>query len=119
MTQGQKNPLAKSAAETAKREFRVLCLSEADVIHLLDPRTLLDGLAEGFRALSSGKVQVPARPAITVPGKGFSLAMPAWTDGTNIMVKVSTSSRETSRSACPTISLSSRSSTRPPARRSA
>jgi len=78
----------KSPAETAKGEFRVLCLSEADVVHLLDPRALLDGLAEGFIALSSGTVQVPARPAITVPGKGFSLAMPAWADGMNIMVKV-------------------------------
>jgi ornithine cyclodeaminase/alanine dehydrogenase-like protein (mu-crystallin family) len=33
-------------------------------------------------------VQAPARPAITVPGKGFSLAMPAWMDGMNIIVKV-------------------------------
>jgi alanine dehydrogenase len=84
----QKSPVAKSAAEIAKGELGVLSLSEADVISLLDLRALLDGLAEGFKALSSGKVQAPARPAITVPGKGFSLAMPAWMDGMNIMVKV-------------------------------
>jgi alanine dehydrogenase len=84
----QNNPVAKSAAEIAKGELGVLSLSEADVISLLDLRALLDGLAEGFKALSSGKVQAPARPAITVPGKGFSLAMPAWMDGMNIMVKV-------------------------------
>jgi len=84
----QKNPPAKSAAEIAKGELRILTLSEADVADLLAPQALLDGLAEGFKALSSGRVQVPARPAITVPGKGFSLAMPAWMEGAPIMVKV-------------------------------
>jgi alanine dehydrogenase len=84
----QKNPLAKGAAETAKGEFRVLSLSEVDVMRLLDPHELLDALAAGFRVLSSGEVQAPARAAITVPGKGFSLTMPGWMDGMNIMVKV-------------------------------
>ncbi|HEY1365308.1 MAG TPA: ornithine cyclodeaminase family protein [Xanthobacteraceae bacterium] len=78
----------KSAAEIAKGELGILSLSEADVSDLLEPRALLDGLAEGFKALSSGRVQVPARPAITLPGKGFSLAMPAWMEGAPIMVKV-------------------------------
>lgn len=84
----QKHLRARSATEPAKDGFRVLSLSEAEVADLLDPRALLDGLAEGFMALSAGKVQVPARPAITVPGKGFSLTMPAWMDGMAMMVKV-------------------------------
>ena len=78
----------KSAAEITKGEFCLLSLSEAEVTHLLDPRELLDGLAEGFKSLSLGKMQAPDRPAITIPGAGFSLAMPAWMDGMNIMVKV-------------------------------
>jgi ornithine cyclodeaminase/thiomorpholine-carboxylate dehydrogenase len=86
MMQMQEDLRATKTAEPG--EFRVLSLSEAEVADLLDPRALLDGLAEGFKALSSGKVQVPARPAITVPGKGFSLAMPAWMDGMAMMVKV-------------------------------
>jgi alanine dehydrogenase len=88
MTPSQNNPLMKSAAETTKGEFALLSLSEGNVAHLLDPLELLDGLAEGFKALSRGKVQAPARPAINIPGAGFSLAMPAWMDGMNIMVKV-------------------------------
>ena len=71
-----------------KREARVLVLSETEVMDLLDPGELLDGLADGFRALAAGEVQAPERPAITVPGKGFSLAMPAWTAGRNITVKI-------------------------------
>lgn len=88
MTRLQGNPLAKSAAEITKGEFRLLSLSEAEVMDLLDPLELLDGLAEGFKAQSSGKVQAPARPAITIPATGFSLAMPAWMGGMNLMVKV-------------------------------
>ena len=88
MMQIQNNPQAMSGTESAKDGFRVLSLSEADVAGLLEPRALLDGLAEGFKALSAGKVQVPARPAIAVPGKGFSLTMPAWMDGMAMMVKV-------------------------------
>ena len=71
-----------------KREARVLVLSETEVMDLLDPGELLDGLADGFRALAAGEVQAPERPAITVPGKGFSLAMPAWMAGRNITVKI-------------------------------
>jgi ornithine cyclodeaminase/alanine dehydrogenase-like protein (mu-crystallin family) len=74
--------------DLSKREARVLVLSESDVIGLLDPRELLDGLADGFKALAAGEVQTPERPAITVPGKGFSLAMPAWMAGRNITVKI-------------------------------
>jgi ornithine cyclodeaminase/thiomorpholine-carboxylate dehydrogenase len=78
----------RAAAEIRKGDLDVLCLSEADVAQLLDPRELLDVLADGFRRLALGKVQAPARPEVQVPGLGFSLAMPAWTEGMTIAVKV-------------------------------
>lgn len=82
------NPLGRSAAEIAKGALPVLWLSEAQVESLLDGRGLLDALAKGFEALAQGKVQTPPRPEITVPGAGFSLAMPAWTEGMNVTVKI-------------------------------
>jgi len=78
----------RSAAEIGKGALPVLHLSEADVVRLLDPAQLLDGLADGFRAMARGEVQAPDRPELTVPGKGFSLAMPAWTAGMNLTVKI-------------------------------
>lgn len=78
----------KSAAEIRKGDLPVLCLSESDTASLLDPLDLISGLEQGFIALSKGKVQSPDRPEITVPNKGFSLAMPAWMPGKNISVKV-------------------------------
>jgi ornithine cyclodeaminase/alanine dehydrogenase-like protein (mu-crystallin family) len=79
---------SKAAFETAKGARQVMTLSEADVERYLDLRELLDGLEDGFRGLELGEVQAPARPQITVPGKGFSLAMPAWRPGMPIAVKV-------------------------------
>lgn len=81
-------PTIRSAAEIAKGEIAVLTLAEAEVAKAIAPRALLDGLADGFRAMADGLVQSPARPEITVPGKGFSLAMPAWAPGRHVMVKV-------------------------------
>lgn len=78
----------RSAAEIEKGALPVLHLSEADVVRLLDPAQLLDGLADGFAALARGEVQTPDRPELTVPEKGFSLAMPAWREGTNLTVKI-------------------------------
>ncbi|MET2832584.1 ornithine cyclodeaminase family protein [Mesorhizobium shangrilense] len=78
----------KSAAEIAKGDMDVLILSEQDVVRLLDLNQLIDGLAEGFRAIADGRVQSPDRPEITVPGKGFSLSMPAWQEGMSIAVKI-------------------------------
>src|SRR4051794_11866480 len=78
----------KSAAEIVKGELPVLVLSEAEGMRLLDLDHLIDGLADGFRGLATGAVQAPGRPEITVPGKGFSLAMPAWQRGMMITVKV-------------------------------
>lgn len=66
----------------------MLVLGEADVIALLDLATLIDGLAAGFKAMARGEIQTPARPEISVPGKGFSLAMPAWQEGMAMAVKV-------------------------------
>jgi ornithine cyclodeaminase/thiomorpholine-carboxylate dehydrogenase len=74
-------------AEVAKRRD-ILVLGELDVARLLDPVALLDGLAEGFRALTRAEVQTPDRPEIAVPGLGFLLAMPAWRRGAHITVKL-------------------------------
>ncbi|WP_137389000.1 ornithine cyclodeaminase family protein [Rhodoligotrophos defluvii] len=76
------------AAEIGKGSLPVLMLNEAEVERLIDLRALLDGLAEGFRAMAQGRVQAPPRPELSVPGKGFSLAMPAWMQGCNLTVKI-------------------------------
>ncbi len=77
-----------AAAEIQKGAVNVLWLSEGDVARLLSPQKLIDALADGFRRLALGAVQAPARPEIRVPGAGFSLAMPAWSEGMNLAVKV-------------------------------
>jgi len=78
----------RAAFEVTKGPRQVVTLSEADVERYLDLRELLDGLEDGFRGLELGEVQSPPRPAVTVPGKGFSLAMPAWRPGLPIGIKV-------------------------------
>jgi len=82
------NPDGKSAAEITKGAIKVMALSESDVEELLDLGDLLDGLAEGFRAVARGEMQSPHRPEITVPNKGFMLSMPAWRPGSPMMVKM-------------------------------
>lgn len=82
------NPLGRSAAEIEKGDRPVLWLSEREVRRCIDPDDLLDALDRGFRALSRGEVQAPHRPMLSVPGKGFSLAMPAWAQGSHLTVKV-------------------------------
>lgn len=79
---------ARAAFEIRKGRRSLLTLSEDDVERCLDPAALLDALEHGFRALERGEVQAPARPQVTVPGRGFSLAMPAWQPGMKIVVKV-------------------------------
>lgn len=79
---------AAASFEIVKGQRSVMLLSEADVQSLLDPARLLDALADGFRAMAEGEVQSPARPQITIPGVGFSLAMSAWQPGSQICVKV-------------------------------
>lgn len=78
----------RAAFQITKGPREVLTLSEADVEENLDLEALLDGLADGFRGLELGEVQSPPRPEVTVPGKGFSLAMSAWRPGMQICVKV-------------------------------
>ena len=55
---------------------------------MLDPGALLDALAEGFRALSSGLVDAPKRIGVSVPNTGFLLAMPAYQQSQEITVKL-------------------------------
>jgi ornithine cyclodeaminase/alanine dehydrogenase-like protein (mu-crystallin family) len=78
----------KAAFEVGKGTRRVMTLSEGDVQKYLDPRALLDGLEDGFRGLELGEIQSPARTELTVPGKGFCLAMPAWRPGMQMTVKI-------------------------------
>lgn len=66
---------------------RILAISGAEVMRLVDPAHAIDALAEGFRAMSRGEVQAPPRPKVDVPGKGFSLAMLAWAPGRHITLK--------------------------------
>src|ERR1700720_100202 len=82
------NHPVKAAFEIKKGTRQVMTLSETEVEKYLDLGELLDGLEEGFRGLELGEVQSPPRPQVTVPGKGFSLAMPAWRAGMPIGVKV-------------------------------
>ena len=86
---GAPTPIGPRAAfEVAKGELPVLFLSEADVVACLDLGALLDALAGGFADVERGLVQSPGRPGVTVPERGFSLAMPAWRPGDLIAVKV-------------------------------
>jgi ornithine cyclodeaminase/alanine dehydrogenase-like protein (mu-crystallin family) len=78
----------KAAFEIRKGIRQITTLSEADVEKYLDPRELLDGLEEGFRGLELGDVQSPPRPKLSVAGRGFSLAMPAWRPGMQMTVKI-------------------------------
>jgi alanine dehydrogenase len=87
MIAAQKRPV-KAAFEIKKGTWQVMTLSETDVEKHLNLRELLDGLEEGFRGLELGEVQSPPRPKLSVNGKGFSLAMPAWRPGMQITVKI-------------------------------
>ncbi len=65
----------------------ILAVSSADIMRLVDPAKVIDALAQAFKAFAEGKVQAPPRPKVDVPGKGFSLAMLAWTPGQRIALK--------------------------------
>ena len=78
----------KAAFEIKKGPRKVMILSESEVEKYLDPKELLAGLEDGFRGLELGEVQCPPRPRLSVPGKGFSLAMPAWRPGMLLTVKI-------------------------------
>jgi alanine dehydrogenase len=68
--------------------MNILLLNEMEVQRLLDSDALLDALAEGFRALSSGLVDAPRRNGVSVPNTGFLLAMPAYQQGREVTVKL-------------------------------
>ena len=68
----------------------VLWLSKAEVERLLEPRALLDALAQGFADLTAGKVACPSRPELAVPHAGFLLPMSAWQAGKPMTVKMVT-----------------------------
>jgi alanine dehydrogenase len=54
----------------------VLVLDRAAVERLLDLGELMDALADGFRALTSGEVVAPDRNELAMPGGDFLLSMP-------------------------------------------
>jgi alanine dehydrogenase len=60
----------------------VLILTRADVERLLDPRALIDALADAMADLSAGRASLPNRIAAEVaPSGGFLFAMPAYAPG--------------------------------------
>ena len=82
--------------------MEILILSAQDVQRLLDPDGLLDALADGFRALSSGQVDAPSRIGVSVPGAGFLLAMPAHQHEREIAVKLVSVFHDNARVSLPT-----------------
>ena len=80
----------------------ILLLNESEVRRLLDPDALLDALAEGFRALSSGLVEAPKRIGVSVPNTGFLLAMPAYQQGREVSVKLVSVFHDNRRRSIPT-----------------
>ena len=83
-----KKQTAKAAFEIKKGTRQVMTLIEAEVEKYLDLQELLNGLEDGFRGIELGEIQSPPRPKLSVAGKGFSLAMPAWRPGMQITVKI-------------------------------
>src|SRR2546427_12570575 len=68
--------------------MKVLILSQADVRELLDLDRLLDALEEGFRALSSGRVDIAPRTAVNAEGEGFLQSMPGYAAGLGLGVQL-------------------------------
>src|SRR2546430_1890824 len=68
--------------------MKVLMLSQAEVTALLDLDRLLDALEDGFRAVSSGKVEVPGRTAVTAEHDGWLGTMPGYGAGLGLGVNL-------------------------------
>src|SRR5689334_3096487 len=68
--------------------MEILVLNEDEVRRLLDPRALLNALANGFKALTAGDVTAPDRNEVKV-GDAFLLGMPG-RRGATMAVKVVT-----------------------------
>src|SRR5207244_2304051 len=73
---------------TGGRQMKMLMLSQADMTALLDLDRLLDALDEGFRALSAGRVAVPARTAVNAEKDGWLATMPGYGSGLGLGVKL-------------------------------
>lgn len=67
----------------------MLFLSRKQVEELLDPHELLTALEQGFKALSSGELNVPPRNQSIAP-KGILVGMPAYMPGRHMSVKLVT-----------------------------
>lgn len=68
--------------------MKVLALGERDVTALLDADPLLAALDDGFRALSSGRVEVPPRTGVGGERNGTLLSMPGYGAGLGLGVKL-------------------------------
>src|SRR4051812_37680742 len=68
----------------------VLVINREEVERLLDPAELLRALADGFRALSAGRIAAPERNELAMPGEAFLLGMPGHRAGAHMTVKVVT-----------------------------
>jgi alanine dehydrogenase len=68
----------------------VLILNRTEVERLLDPRALLGGLRDGFKALTAGEVTAPGRNELTMPDAAFLLGMPGRLRDGAMTVKVVT-----------------------------
>src|ERR1700719_2386106 len=66
----------------------ILMLNEEEVQNLLDPDSLLDELAGGFKSLSEGKVIAPPRNELRMAQVGFVLGMPAWQPQSDAAIKL-------------------------------
>ncbi|MDQ6692506.1 MAG: ornithine cyclodeaminase family protein, partial [Candidatus Dormibacteraeota bacterium] len=67
--------------------MKVVMLSQQDVRRLLDHDRLLEALEEGFRAISSGSVDVPPRVAANTPS-GLLGAMAGYAPGLGLATKL-------------------------------
>ena len=70
--------------------MKLLILSQAEVNALLDLDRLLEALEGGFRALSSGRVEVPARTAVDAENEGWLASMLGYGEGLGLGVKLVT-----------------------------
>ena len=66
----------------------ILMLRDEEVQALLDPDSLLDVLAEGFKSLSKGNIIAPPRNELRMAEAGFILGMPAWHPGSDAAIKL-------------------------------
>lgn len=78
----------------------MLFLSRKEVEQLLDPHELIAILEEGFKALSSGQLNVPPRNQAIAP-RGILVGMPAYMPGRHMSVKLVTVFHENHRVGIP------------------